>query len=400
MKFFDLIKISFDNITRKRLQTFLTSIGIAIGVSLIFILISISRGLEYTVRVQLEKLGSDAIIITAGRSINFGFLSFNLRDSRNTFTENLINKLKNLHNVKYILPIGRTSVTLRYNYESSNVLAHIVPIAYISNMEYFGFSLSYGRLFDLRDNKRCVLIIGKAVQDFLFSSKINVGDTLFVNEKKCVVIGILNSTGNFIIDYGIFIPYEYYKRYMNTNFSGFSQIYIKLKDYKLGYNEISKFLDKEFGKEYSILTIETLYETISKSIGTVSIFALLLSLVSILVSAIGVANTMFSSVIERKKEIGILKALGMRNIHVLKMFLLESIIIGFFASIFGILIGVFGSKIFEYAFSIYGYNFKVYLGIDLFLISFLIPVFVCIISGFIPAYLASKIDPVEILKSE
>ncbi|MEM4772915.1 MAG: FtsX-like permease family protein, partial [Nanoarchaeales archaeon] len=118
------------------------------------------------------------------------------------------------------------------------------------------------------------------------------------------------------------------------------------------------------------------------------------------VSAIGVANTMFSSVIERKKEIGILKALGMRNIHVLKIFLLESIIIGFFAGIFGILIGSFGSKIFEYAYSIYGYNFKVYLGIDLILISFLIPIFVCIISGFVPAYQASKIDPVEILKSE
>jgi len=169
---------------------------------------------------------------------------------------------------------------------------------------------------------------------------------------------------------------------------------------------LRKHRDVEKGKEdFFVQTFENMIESYTAAINIIIAFVILIALISVLVSAVNTANTMITSVLERYKEIGILKSIGARNSEVFEIFLFESAFLGFTAGILGVLLGWIATLVANMTLNSLGWGFlqpaySILFPGDLFIYCILFAVITGAISGVIPAYRASRINTVDALRYE
>jgi len=392
MNILDIFLLSIKNLSRRKIRSWLTILGVIIGISTIVALLSLSLGLENSIRTILDRLGRDTLYIYPDSGMYFGI-------SSKPFDKSIVYLIEGLDSVEIAIPLSYYSTAVMYKEEVKPSTLVGIPVdkaAYMSNM---GFEIEDGRGFTSSDNGKCNLILGNLIAKRAFKEEIVVGDSVIINGINCKVIGILKSTGSRYNDMSIVVPMKTMEEKFGYNY--IDVIFVKAKDVDQAKEDIERILEKKRGKDFTVMTAEQTFQYFKQILGIVSTVIVAIAAVSLVVSSISIMNTMYMSILERFKEIGLLKAVGAKNSEILIIFLIESGLIGLIGGTIGTIFGFIGAKIIEIiAISSGYYMFKMYLDIKLVLFPIAFSFLMGVLSGILPAYQASKLDPVEALRYE
>ena len=398
-------QFAFRNLRKKGIRSWLTLLGIFIGILAVVSLITLGNGLKLAVTSQFGAGSTEIITIQAG-GLQLGPPGSLVTNSLTTDDVEAISKLSSIE-----FAVGRNIQTGKLEY--NNILgvgsAYSIPEGYEKEVYEItdDVEAEYGRLLKSGDTKKVVL-----GHNFYngetngFGKDITPGKKVLIDNVEFEVVGILKKKGSFMYDWTVYM-YDDELKALGDYGNNVDLIDAKVKSKDLmnrAQEDIEKLMRqrrnvKEGEEDFSVTTPEATLKTVNSVLGAIQAFIIIIASISILVGSIGIVNTMTTSVLERKKEIGIMKAIGSRNSQIFLQFFIESgflgLVGGILGAIFGILIGWAGTAGInnwlgaEVAFQInFPLIFFTLLG------SFLIGA----IAGIIPAMQAARQNPVEALR--
>ncbi len=403
----DLIKIPFEQIRHRKLRALLTLLGIIIGMAAVVSLISLGQGLENAIAEQFATLGNDKLIVTAkGNALTAG-LSI---DAIKITTDDL-EVANRVQGIKQTAGFIFTTAKIEFN---DNVRYFYVfgappdPEQRKLIGETQNYKLAIGRTIEKSDNFKAVAG-SQYTTPGLFDKALETGDTLTIQDTEIKIIGFWEKIGSPDDDRALHLPLEtYWDIFDNKDELG---MIIAQTQPGEDPNKVAERLEKDLrksrdlkeGKEdFTIQTPEQFQESFAIVLTIVQIVVLGVAGISLLVGGVGIMNTMYTSVLERTKEIGVLKALGAQKKHILFLFLIESGFYGLGGGVLGGIIGIAIAKLVELLFTLAVGPAFLLIKIDATLIigTILFSFIVGCISGLAPARRASKLDPVESLRYE
>jgi len=391
----DYFLMAVNSILHRKLRSWLTVIGIIIGVAAIISLITASRSLESTIEQQFEQFGANRIIISAKGFQGPGTLSQGL-------TKDDVETIKKISGFKYVTSGLFRTAEIKHNKETGFTLVGGLPS---EDFEKFykdsGVELQEGR--NIQDKEKFVAIIGSRVSKEMFSKELRIGNKFDINKKEFKIVGILKEIGNSQDDNQINIPLDAAREIFNEQ-DKVDTIIAQVKspnDIPLLQKKIEKELErKRKDTNFQVLTASQILGQINQVLGVIQIFLIGIAAISLIVGAIGIMNSMYTSVLERTKDIGIMKAIGARNSDILQIFLIESGLIGLVGGIFGTIIGSTMAIILGKISRNSGFLIIIKIEPLVLLFGLLFAFIVGVISGSLPAYQASKLKPVDALRYE
>jgi putative ABC transport system permease protein len=401
----EYFKIALKSLTTRKVRSWLTTIGIIIGVFLIVSLLSLSQGLKNAVLSQLNMMGKDLIMIMPGDISNVASLMGGAK-----LTEEDIKIIKQTKGVEKIAPVDYTSITVRYESFKKSILVYGVDLR--NGLDIYkndvGWSMSEGRWPVASKNE---IILGSVIAKETFPG-IKIGSNVIIKGRKFIVVGILNSVGSKQDDSMIGLDLNIFKSVTGERV-GAKQMMVKVKSgfstndvaekIKINLNENRKrqIGQGENDSSYTVLTSEKAASIVGNVMGLIQAVIVGFASIAIVVGGIGIMNTMYTSVRERTKEIGIMKAIGAKNRTITTIFLIESGIFGMLGGIGGTLLGLVFAKSIEIYFQIHPlFYLKADVSPSLILFSITFSFAVGCISGYFPARGASKLKPVDALRYE
>jgi len=400
---------AFRSLKHNTLRSALTVLGIVIGIAAVVSLISLSQGLSFTINEMISAFGTNNVMVMPGslESQMGGGGAPTGRPVSGRLFEKDISTLQGVAGVGDITGYLMNSQSVRFREEELRVsLMGVEPDALFRIYKDF-YVLREGRF--PRDNDRNVMLLGANIADETFERKISVGQFLYVGpeEKKFRVIGILEKKGGLEgedNDNAIIVHFDDLNGLSTTTLSKneVNGIIFRVKD---GFNvsQVAEAAEIKLAaahhlrvedKDFAMMTSESMMEQMGAITDLLSLFLAVISSISLVVGGVGVMNTMYMAVMERTREIGTLKAIGASDSAVLALFVVESGLLGMLGGIIGILIGGFVALIVI----LVGFDAVFDLQLILFALSFSFGV--GIISGFLPAWDASKLPPIEALRYE
>jgi len=399
----EYLKYAFKNISHRRLRSWLTLIGIFIGIAAVVALISIGQGMQNAINEEFSKAGADRITIQPAGGFGGVYISEKLYQS----DVDVINRVKGVD-----FATGVIIKTGRIKYKDQTETAAIFGVGadedtrqFIANVDFF--LIEEGRQFKSIDNN--VAILGNNVAKNLFDSEILVGKKITVEGKEFKVIGIQKKSGSPMHDNMVRITTDAAQELFNLKKTEeVSMIFAKVKpgiDPLVAAEDVKKELRKDHNvkegqEDFVVVTAGQMIEGFNNILLVVQVVLIGIAAISLVVGGIGITNTMYTSVVERTREIGIMKAVGAKNSDIISIFLLESAMLGLFGGILGIGIGLSVSKGIELIAISAGVNvLKAYLGYELIVGALIFSIGVGTISGVLPAKGAAKMNPVDALRS-
>jgi len=401
----EYFKIAFKTITTRRVRSWLTTIGIVIGVFLIVSLLSLSQGLKNAVLQQLNMMGKDLIMIMPGDISNISSLM-----GGNKLSEEDIKIIKKTNGVGEVASIDYTSVLVRYGNLKETVLLYGTDWRESLNIlkNDTGWSLNQGKWPSPGKNE---IVVGSIVASETFPD-IRIGREIDIKGRKLIVVGILNSVGSKQDDSMVGIDLNIFKSITGER-TGAKQVMVKVKagysvnsvaeklKSNLNENRKRQIGQKESDSSYTVLTSDKMASIVGNVMGLIQAVIIGFASIAIVVGGIGIMNTMYTSVSERTKEIGIMKAVGAKKRTIITIFLIESGIFGMLGGIGGTLLGMVFAKAIEIYFQIHPlFYLKADVSPGLILFSITFSFLVGCISGYFPARTAAKLKPVEALRYE
>ena len=401
----DYFKYAWKNMKRRKLRAWLTMLGILISVATIFILISLSLGLQNAVNEQFNQLGADKFFIQAK-----GQLGAPGTGGAVQLTTDDVEVVKKVAGIKGVTYMTAGNAKIEFNYKARYFIVAGIPLndeqAYKTLAEAAGWKIDDGAMLKKGDNE---VMIGSLYKENLFGKSVSIGNKLKINGREFKVKGILKSVGNPSDDQNIIMSYDIFKEFFNSS-KRVDMIYVQIQpgeDIKQVAEKVKKdlmkFSDvKEKTIDFTILTPEELLGTFSIILNIITAFLAGIASISLVVGAVGIANTMYTSVLERTKEIGTMKAIGARNSDILLIFIIESGLLGIIGGIIGVALGMISSGVIEMvANEALGTNllqvsFSPYLIMGCLIFSFVVGS----LAGLLPARQASKLNPVDALRYE
>jgi len=401
----DFLKLALNNLKRRKLRSWLTMLGIFIGIAAIVSLISLGNGLQTAITGQFASLSTDKLTIqNAGTGL--GPPGSTSVERLNSHDVSVIKKVKG---VEEVIPRLLRQVKITYNKRSSFYYAGDIPeedkkrkIVYDS----LNLKAEKGRLLTSDDSGK-VILGSRVAEGTDFNKKIDIGRKIKIQDKYFEVIGILKKSSNFQMNNMIIMLNNDLKNLLDIR-DEYDFIVVQVEKNEkpeIVAERIEKALRKdrnlkEGEEDFSVETPLKAIKTVNQVLGAINWVVWGIAFISLIVGGVGVANTMYTSVLERKKEIGTMKAVGARNSDILEVFLLESGLLGFIGGLIGILMGAgLAIGLSEAANSYFGFDI---IQVDLsmpFLISVLVFSFLLgILFGAIPSYQASKLKPIEALR--
>ena len=401
----DYFALAFNNLRRRGIRSWLTMLGIFIGIAAVVSLMSLGQGLENAIQEQFENLGSDRIIIDeSGVQGPPGSGT----SQQTKLTSKDVEVIKKVNGVAGVAGIIIKTAQI----ENDDELAFIFVFGLSQNKEekeiVSFFDVEQGR--DLKENDNGKVIVGiRYTESKIFEKPLNIGDKINIEGESFEIVGILERIGNPFDDSAIIMPKEEMKKLYEIDDEE-SAIHVKVEDVDeidIVKENIERALrksrnEKENKETFHAHTSEEILATFSNIFGIVQAVLVGIAAISLLVGAIGIANTMYTSVLERTKEIGIMKAIGAKNSDIFYIFLIESGMLGFLGGVIGVVIGIGLSKLAEYyAAAQLGTNLlqastSPVLIAGALLFSFLMGS----LSGVLPAMQASRLKPVDALRYE
>jgi putative ABC transport system permease protein len=402
----DYSKFAINGLKNRKLRSWLTMIGIIIGITAVVSLIGIGQGLKVAISSQFGDIGTDKLTIMASGGMGppgTGVVT--------SLTKDNVKKIQQVNGVKLVIGRLVRSGKLEYNDHVSFGMAASMAKGDGRDLIESVMSLEAekGRL--LREGDKHKIVIGNNLgqETSGFEKQIRVGSKILVQDETFEVVGILKKTGSFTVDGIFFIEEDDLRELLSIPEDDYDIIVAQVHpnaDIKAVQENIEKVMRKERDvkkgdEDFTVQTPQATLAQVNSTLFAVQLFVYIIAAISILVGGIGIMNTMFTSVLERTKEIGIMKSIGAKNSAIITLFFIESGLIGSIGGIIGAAMGisiamglgfvgrlVLGSELIRAEIS-FGLVFGSILG------SFLLGT----IFGVIPAIRASKLNPVDALRN-
>ncbi len=398
----DLFFLAWKGLTHRKIRSFLTVISIVIGICAIVTLTAVSKGFEASISAILEQFGADTILIVPGKSLGTlmaGFVAAPLTD-RDVDVVLRVPGVKDAAGIAaktMIIRVGHKKVPLTvFGYEAEKFA------------EYYGkvteTYMESGRIF--RKGDKYVAIIGNDVAHKIFDTDITPGRSIYINDKRFRVIGVLLPAGNQQDNLSVSIPIEAFKELLGGDELTYWAIMAKAApgtDITTLAEKIKKKLKQARGAEdFQVTTSEDLLNQINSILGTISAIVIAVAAISLIVGGVGIMNTMYMSVMERTREIGVMKAVGAQRWQIRTIFLIEAGLIGLLGAIAGDLLAIVLVKVIENAIrtSLGIMYYSAYIPPGVLLGAAVLGFFIGVISGYLPARRAARLNPVEALRYE
>ena len=401
--FKEYFKIAIKNLRTRQLRSWLTISGIVIGVFLVMSLLSLSQGLKTTVLNQLRAVGTDIVMIMPGDISDI----ITTMMGGTKLTEEDLNTIKKTQGVQAVIPNVYKATLIKYQNQTKTVILSGMDLR--NSLDIYqndiGMKIAQGR-WPLPGKRE--IVVGSLVPTDVFPG-LKINTTATIKGRRFEVVGVLKSMGSKQDDTMVGIDINLYQGITGERkeapqaIAKISQGYSVdqvAKNIKTNLEENAKRrVGQEGGKAYSVLTSEAIGSIVGNIMGIIQMVIFAFGGIAILVGGIGIMNTMYTSVRERTKEIGILKAVGAKNSSIVMIFLMESGIIGLIGGFLGMIPGLGLAKLIQaygQVHPLFYIEASITPGIILFGILFSIGV--GCLSGFFPARSAAKLKPVEALR--
>ncbi len=398
MKASENVMMAFSNILNNKIRSFLTMLGIIIGVGAVIAMVSIGEGAKSRITDSISAMGSNLLIVTrgrGGRGGGFGQGSTPLGDKEVELIRN------SSSHIKTIVPEIRTNQTVTFGGNSMETTIQGCTVDFPAVRNY---KTASGRFFtaDEIKGRRRVAVIGSYVADELFPGINPIGAVISAGRLRFEVIGVLAEKGQSGFNNSddlVLAPLTTVQRKL-VGTKNYQAIYIQVESEALmdqTYEKVNTALLDHYRDEdkFNLRNQAEILATVQESSQTFTFLLAGIAAVSLLVGGIGIMNIMLVSVTERIREIGIRKAIGARKEEILSLFLIEAVMLSLSGGLIGILVGCLAAKIMA-SFS----GWAATITLPSIILSFVFSIAIGLFFGVYPAYKASGLNPIEALRHE
>ena len=401
---FDYLKLAIENIMHRKLRAWLTILGIVVGIAAVVALVSLGQGLQYTVDQQFAKVGADKITIQAKGSQGApGSSTGNTMLTKSDY--DIVKKNQGIAGAVEVL-LKTTKIEFNKKVKYSSIRGLPMDDTRKVYEETGMYDAGQGRFLKQGDKNK-VVIGPELAKETTFGKAITVNSRIIINGKEFTVIGILKEGGNPGISSAVIITINDERELFDAP-DEVSMIMAKVKDAKTmdqTIESVKKDLRrhrnvKEGQEDFTVQSTKQYIESFLVVFNVITVLLVGLASISLLVGAVGIANTMYTAVLERTREIGVMKAIGAKNSDILTIFLIESSLIGLIGGIIGMVLGVIFSKVAEIIIGQFlgpGF-FMVFLPWWLLLGATMFALIIGTLSGVFPAKQAADMNPVEAIR--
>ena len=407
----DYFKVGIGNLMHRKMRTWLTMIGIFIGIAAVVALISLGQGMKEAIGNVFLNIGSDKLAVMAKSGLQFSGPPGS--SAASNLTTHDVDVIKRVNGVDKVGARLIKPAKLEFDKETAYYFAASMPDDEAGRKlitEFNRYETQEGRLLKNGDNFKVIIGSNVANKGVFKKKKIELGNKLKISDFEFDVVGILKITGNPQQDRVVIVPEDALRKVLKIDREKVDVIAVQVQkgaDINRIADEIEKAMrrDRNLKKgheDFEVQTPQQVLSTLGNILTIVQIVLIGIASISMLVGGIGIATTMYTAVIERTKEIGIMKSIGAQNKDILMIFVIESGLLGLVGGAIGIAIGIGLSKFVEVlAFNLLGTSlikahFPWYLIAGSLLFSFLIGT----AFGFLPAKQASSLKPVDALRYE
>ena len=384
------------NLTHRLLRTGLTLLGIVVGVASVFSLVTVGQGLEQAVTSQFADIGSNRLIIQPqGESA--------------TLDDDDVDVVERVSGIQRVAALGAS--TAQVTWEEESAIATIIgsPTGEEGDLgrSTLGANIEKGR--SSRSGERFVSVVGNAyINGDQFDQNRRVGQDLTVKNESFEIIGFNEDLGNSADNQLVFIPVEQYQELFNDEYYAYViaetpqgadlERFIDVLE-----QDLRGFRDEDQGDEtFSVETVQDQIDSFLGIITAVQTVVISIAAISLVVGAIGVGNTMYTAVLERKRDIGVMKSIGAGRTDILWVFATESAFLGLMGGLIGVVAGFGLSESIVYVGSQFlpeqfiSVSYSPQLALSAIGGSMLLG----LVAGAVPTYRASRLDPVDALRTE
>ena len=398
----ETVKLALQSIRRNALRSFLTVLGVVIGVGAVIAMVTIGNGTTAKVTADLAKLGSNLLFVAPGQfgpgRASADAKPFNARDIEAMRSQ--------LGGVRAVAPVARKTVAAIYGPESRSTVVTGTDNDYLITQDWM---LAAGRAFlagELRAG-RAACVIGQTVREELFGRADPIGRHIRVQNVSCEVIGLLEPKGQSSFgtdqDDTVLMPIRAFQRRIAGN-TDVQRIYVSARD-GADTAKVQADIERLLRERRNIsrgeeddFSVRDMKQVVQTAAGATAMLTGLLgavAAVSLLVGGIGIMNIMLVSVTERTREIGIRLAIGAVESQVLLQFLVEAVVLSLFGGLIGVLLGLALAGL-----GTAGLEVPFLLDPGIILIAFGFSGLVGVVFGYFPARRAARLDPIEALRRE
>ncbi len=399
---------ALQSLLSNKLQTTLSLLGITIGIFSVISVFTLIDSLEFKIRNSINSLGNNVMYVQKWPWIfgNYPWWKYYQRPEPTLKEANALrSKLKDAKSVGFMVSLRKP-----VQYNDNRIESATIVAASLEYQQIFDFDFQKGRYFSPLESKsgKPVAIIGNDIAQSLFDHLNPIGKKIKIFGRKLTVIGVFKKQGEDMFgqshDSRILIPINFARNVINLRSSRINptimvigdkgvaneQLSDEIRSILRAYHRLKPAADDDFAIN-EISKLNSNFDGIFKTIGIAGWF---IGGLSLLVGGFGIANIMFVSVRERTSQIGIQKALGAKNFFILLQFLFESVFLSLFGGILGLLVVFFSVLIAQY-----GFHFELVMTFGNIVLGIMVSLLIGLIAGLIPAYMASKLSPVEAIRS-
>lgn len=383
-------------LSERRLRSMLTVLGIGIGIAALVSLVLLSGSLKGAITGQLSSFGTNEIVIAPLNSLSGG----GSPAGYGTLTTNDLNVVAQVPQVQQVIPILIQATRVIYGQDTKYLTVDGAPPDQVE--AFLHRDLQAGRY--MRAGDHGVAMIGSRVMNGTFTKNVALNSRIEINGTKYRVIGIFVETGTLAQDQTIIVPIDDMRRSLGdmTAVTAARAIVAPGADIQAVEERIKSALKRYRGtNDIGVTTPAQIIGQISTFLGVVNIIVYSIAAVSLLVAGVGIMNSLFTSVLQRTREIGTMKAVGATNEQIMLLFISESALLGFAGGVLGVLLGLATAFGFIRLFNTFGiYRLALSVSPGLIVLSLVFSLLIGVLAGTLPAIRASRLDPVDALRYE
>jgi putative ABC transport system permease protein len=402
--FRDNVKLAIKNLRNRFSRSLLTLLGISIGIMAIISLLALGEGMQQAITGELSSL-SDVVIVSTGGDV---FSAFGGGGSTGEyFTQRDIAVFELLQGVKDVSTQLSGYALAEYNGKKTIVSLTGMEIG-VMQLQYASQNLAAGEFLNEGDQNK--IMIGYSIAHDTFDADISVGGRIKINGEKFFVSGIFGKQGfgGVSSDSNLLMSTRDFQKL--TGQSNISLIYLRVENVNEAESiasTIQNAINENHGrKDYATATTMTsILETVQSITGLLQVVLVGIASIALVVASIGIMNTMLTSVMERTREIGIMKAIGATNLDIMSIFIFEGMLLSSVGGIIGIILGVFGSQgltlILNNVMTMGpSMNLTPIITISSVVLAVTVSLIVGVLSSLYPAWKAARMSPIEAVRYE